>query len=241
MKKAVLLLLLVLLSQPVLAQDQPELPGALQPFSDAFSALFDTLSSIGFLPSFELEGTALLDSEDFRAFLVIFLMFWMVFETFIELNSIFSFAFSLILTSFLQSNFPTMFAISSAQSSFQFVFSALFIYLLLDFIMRFVWALKPGTKLVLKMTIVFMAVMFMDFTNIYDAMHGWVVNLVGGVGFIGFIIFLITVRVFYMFFAMMNLGPALQMRDAAGSLPGKTKEEIEKAGKAYTDRRGGRK
>ena len=231
MRKHVLLFLLLI--SVVFAQERPQLPGELQPFTDALDALISTLNSIGVLPQNLEFGT-----QGFNTFMVLFLMFWMVLDTFIELNPVFSFVFSLMFTSYLLNNFPSMFDVSSAQASFQVVFSGLFLYLLLDFVLQFVWALSSTTKLMLKLSIVLIAVFTLNFTGIYDAMANWVQTMVGTVGFTGFIIFLIASRMLYMFFAVMNLGPALQLRDLAGSRVREHARGVGKESEAYMKRRG---
>lgn len=210
--KSILLAVIILLSLvPAHAQ---EIMGF--DVSEIFSSISTGLKGVGLVP--DLDGV---DSEQTKAFVIVIVLLWMVYNIAIGLPDLPSAILAFFTSSFLFNKVPSLFVSSAAESTvmglFEHTFSALFVFIWVDYILHYVWALSRTTKLFVNAAVTMMAVMFMNFTNIFVIMKGWIDIMLSTTGFILFLIFMMGMRIFNTYFSMMNIRSARTMRRGAGA------------------------
>ena len=181
------------------------------------------LKNVGLIP--DLQSFA---SESTKAFFIILILMWIVFNIAAGLPDIPSAVFAFFASSWLYNKVPLLFEMSTAQGLFQYLFSALFIFVWVDYILRYVWAVSRTTKLFLDASITMIAVMFLDFTNIFDLIQGWITTMLTGVGFVMFLFFLLGLRVFNTYFSLMNLKSSRDLRKVGRKAAGEARKEARK-------------
>ena len=177
--------------------------------SDFIEPLAENLHKFGIIPRLDS-----FTSESSRAFFIILILMWLVFSVAIGLGDLPSAVFSFFLSSWLYNNIPSLFVPSSAQGLFSYVFSALFIFIWVDYIFKYLWSVSRTTKLFLEASITMIAVMFMEFSNIYAMIADWIGIVLSVFGFIAFILFLTVMKVFNAYFSLMNIRAADDTRKA---------------------------
>jgi hypothetical protein len=182
---------------------------------------FDVLEIIGTISS-GLKGIGLVpDLQSFgapetKAFFVVLLLMWMVFSVAVGLGDLPSAILAFFLSSLAFNHVPSLFVLTTAQGVFEYVFSALFIFVWVDYLLRYMWGITATTKLLLDAAVTMVAVMFLNFTNIYAVISGWVQSMLSVVGFVMFMVFMLGMRIFNAYFSLMNVSEARGLRRAGG-------------------------
>ncbi len=187
------------------------------------SSISEGLKGVGLVPDLQS-----FDRPETKAYFIVFFLLWMVFSIAIGLPDIPSGILSFFAASFLFNRVPSLFVPVTAMGLFEYVFSALFIFVWVDYIMHYMWAISRTTKLFIDAAVTMMAVMFMNSTNIFAIMSGWVEGMISGVGFIIFMIFLMAMKVFNTYFSFMNLASARGLRRAGARAVMEKEKEVEK-------------
>ena len=181
--------------------------------------LFENLRKAKLLPSLDS-----FTSDSARAFFIVLILMWLIFSVAINFGDFPSAIFSFFITSLLYNSIPTLFSIDPVTGLFKYIFSALFIFVWTDYIMKYVWALSRPTKLFLETSITMIAVMFMEFGNVFEIIQGWIGLVISWIGFIAFLAFLTVMRIFNTYFSLMNIKAAKDVRKTG-------KEDVVRAGK----------
>lgn len=176
---------------------------------------------------------ALWDWKPTRAYFTIFFLLWMVFSVAIGFDDTVSVIFSFFLSSLMFNHLPGLFVATGqgelvAQGLFEYAFSALFMFVLTDYLLGYMWAMTQTTRLLLDAAITMMAVMFMNFTNLFRLMSFWVDTMLAGWGLVLFLLFMMGMKFFNTYSSMMNIGVARKLRTAGAGPTGQVRNRFDK-------------
>jgi hypothetical protein len=189
--------------------------------TEIVSSITTGLKGVGLVPDLQSLG-----SPETKAFFIILILMWMVFNIAIGISDLPSAIFSFFLTSFLFNHIPSLFLSGTAEGLFEYVFSALFVFIWVDYLLHYMWAISRTTKLFMGAAITMIALLFLNFTNIFTLLEGWVTSVLSVFGFIMFIFFMAGMRVFNTYFSMMNLRSAKALRRAGATRAKRAKGDV---------------
>ena len=181
------------------------------------------LKGVGLVP--DLQG---FDDASTKAFFIILILMWMVFSIAIGLDDLPAAIFSFFITSVLFNKLPALFVTDTTIGLFIHAFSALFIFIWVDYILHYMWGISSTTKLFLDASITMVAVMFLNFTNVFTIIEGWITLMLSWVGFFMFILFMLGMRVFNTYFSLMNIKSAKDIRSEGRKKADQAKSDADK-------------
>jgi hypothetical protein len=162
-----------------------------------FSTVLETAGKIGLLPRFNVcegeERCQLLSYPEVKAFFIVLVMVWMIFNVIFRTRAFNSAIFSLVITSLMFNHLPSLFSVS-VMGLFTFVFSGLFVFMWMNYLMKFLWGFSPTTKLLLSISVTMIGMMFIGVKSIFDLLSNWLTYVVSWVGIVIFFVFMFLMR-----------------------------------------------
>ncbi|MBR9689447.1 MAG: hypothetical protein GOV01_00935 [Candidatus Altiarchaeota archaeon] len=233
MRNLILVILITsMLHLPALAQTASDEDIEIMGFNlnEIVDPMIAGLKGIGLVPDLKRtcedpDNCNVVELDETKNFFIILIMLWLIFNIAIGLADMPSAIFAFFATSFAFNHFPSLFvtgvtmgaaAIGDVPESiglFKYVFSALFVFVWVDYIMKYFWAISRTTKLFLNASITLIALFFMDVTNLFTMIEGWLSIFVTGIGFILFIAFMFAMKFFNTFFNIMNVKASRNIRE----------------------------
>ncbi|MBR9681953.1 MAG: hypothetical protein GOV00_04110 [Candidatus Altiarchaeota archaeon] len=231
MKWAPLLVLVLTFSgallQPIYAQtdsDEPVDEGiAINLLKGPFIAIMGFLNSSNMLPDLNAEE----NEPQFLAFIMFAIMVWMILDIFFGATTMVKFIFTFAISTFFFNRVNALFTQVIIEQIFILVFSAMFIFIFTDFLLGFAWSFSAKTKHLLNLAVTAIAVVSLNFTQVYSQISDYITALSWG-GFILFIIFMVVMRLFNTFFSIMRMKPARDIRAGGAGVTQKSLRDMEK-------------